>query len=102
IDGPDLATLIEKGRPPADEAARIVAGVADALQFAHDEGFVHRDIKPANILLDRDRRPLLTDFGLAATFEQVLRRDGVRSGTLAYMSPEQVAGETQLISGRSD
>ncbi|HET6574116.1 MAG TPA: protein kinase [Fimbriiglobus sp.] len=102
IDGPDLATLIGTNRPTAEDAARIVAGVADALQFAHGEGFVHRDIKPANVLLDRQGRPFLTDFGLAASFEQVLRRDGVRSGTLAYMSPEQVAGETQLIGPRSD
>ena len=102
IDGPDLANLIEKDRPSPHEAARIVADVAEALHFAHREGFVHRDVKPENILLDKDRRPLLTDFGLAASFEEVVRRKGLRSGTLAYMSPEQVAGETQLIGPRSD
>lgn len=102
IDGPDLAEVIEKDRPSPAEAARIVADIADALHFAHREGFVHRDIKPENVLLDGERRPLLTDFGLATSFEEVVRRKGLRSGTLAYMSPEQVAGETQLIGPRSD
>jgi serine/threonine-protein kinase len=102
IDGPDLAEVIEKDRPLPQEAARIVADIAEALHFAHREGFVHRDIKPENVLLDKDRHPLLTDFGLAASFEEVVRRKGLRSGTLLYMSPEQVAGETQLIGPRSD
>ncbi len=102
IDGPDLAEVIEKDRPSPAEAARIVADIAEALHFAHLQGFVHRDIKPENVLLDAGRRPLLTDFGLATSFEEVVRRKGLRSGTLAYMSPEQVAGETQLIGPRSD
>jgi serine/threonine-protein kinase len=102
IDGPDLAEVIEKDRPSPEEAARIVADIAEALHFAHREGFVHRDIKPENVLLDEERRPLLTDFGLAASFEEIVRRKGLRSGTLMYMSPEAVAGESQLISGRSD
>ena len=97
IDGPDLADVIEKDRPSPQEAARIVADIAEALHFAHREGFVHRDIKPENVLLDKERRPLLTDFGLAASFEEVVRRKGLRSGTLMYMSPEAVAGEAQLI-----
>jgi predicted Ser/Thr protein kinase len=102
IDGPDLADVIEKDRPSPSEAARIVADIAEALHFAHREGLVHRDIKPENVLLNNERRPLLTDFGLAASFEEVVRRKGLRSGTLMYMSPEAVAGESQLISGRSD
>lgn len=102
IDGSDLAEVIEKDRPSPEEAARIVAEVAEALHHAHREGFVHRDIKPENILLDAERSPLLTDFGLCASFEEVVRRKGLRSGTLMYMSPEQVAGEVQLIGPRSD
>ncbi len=102
IDGLDLAEVIEKDRPSPHEAARIVADIAEALDFAHKEGFVHRDIKPENVLLDRERSPLVTDFGLAASFEEVVRRKGLRSGTLAYMSPEQVAGESQLVGPRSD
>ncbi|MFO0806581.1 MAG: protein kinase [Gemmataceae bacterium] len=102
IDGPDLATASEGERFGTDEAARLTAAVADALHYAHVEGFVHRDIKPENILLDGARRPLLTDFGLAASPEEVIRREGSRCGTLAYMAPEQVAGEVQLVGPRSD
>lgn len=102
IDGPDLATASEGERFGPEEAARLTAAVADALHYAHGEGFVHRDIKPENILLDGARRPLLTDFGLAASPEEVIRREGSRCGTLAYMAPEQVAGEVQLVGPRSD
>jgi hypothetical protein len=102
IDGDDLADVIEKDRPSPTEAARIIADIAEALHHAHREGFVHRDIKPENVLLDNESRPLLTDFGLCASFEEVVRRKGLRSGTLMYMSPEQVCGETQLIGPRSD
>ena len=102
IDGPDLAEVIEKDRPLPGDAARIIADIAEALHHAHREGMVHRDIKPENILLDKEQRPLITDFGLAASFEEVVRRKGLRSGTLSYMSPEQVAGEVQLIGPRSD
>lgn len=102
IDGPDLAEFIEKDRPSPAKTAQIVAEIAEALHFAHAGGFIHRDLKPENILLDVERRPLITDFGLAASFEEVVRRKGLRSGTLSYMSPEQVAGEVQLIGPRSD
>lgn len=102
IDGPDLAEVIEKDRPLPGDAARIIADIAEALHHAHREEMVHRDIKPENILLDKEQRPLITDFGLAASFEEVVRRKGLRSGTLSYMSPEQVAGEVQLIGPRSD
>ena len=102
IDGTDLAEIIATNRPSPRDAARLVANVADALHYAHKQGFVHRDIKPANILIDRQGRPLVTDFGLAADAEQVARGDGANSGTLAYMAPEHVAGEIQLIGPRSD
>ena len=97
IDGPDLAEVIEKDCPSPQEAARIVADIAEALHFAHREGFVHRNIKPENVLLDEDRHPLLTGFGLAASFEEIVRRKGLRSGTLMYMSPEAVAGRHSLF-----
>ena len=102
IDGQNLAELIEQHRPEPQHAARIVADVADALQFAHEQGFVHRDIKQANILIDSHGRPHVTDFGIAATVEQIAQGDAVSSGTLAYMAPEQLAGETHLIGPRTD
>ncbi|MBW3539854.1 MAG: protein kinase [Planctomycetes bacterium] len=102
IEGESLADLIATSRPGPAEAARLLAEIADALQFAHDQGFVHFDIKPSNILIDRQGRPLLTDFGIAASAEQLLRGEAVNSGTLPYMAPEQVSGEVHLIDARTD
>jgi tRNA A-37 threonylcarbamoyl transferase component Bud32 len=64
------------------DAVRLVAEVADALQFAHDQGFVHFDVKPSNILIDQQGRPLLTDFGIAASTEQAMRGEAVTSAPL--------------------
>lgn len=102
IDGENLADRMARTRPSTTEAVRVVAEVADALAFAHAQGFVHRDIKPANILIDHQGKALITDFGIAATAEELSRGRDVTSGTLAYMAPEQVAGEVQLIDPRTD
>jgi hypothetical protein len=99
IEGRNLA---EAERPSPPEAVRIVAQVAEALHFAHQQGFVHRDIKPGNILLDAEGRPLITDFGIATTTEELADGQTGSVGTLPYMAPEQVAGETQLIDRRTD
>lgn len=100
MEGQTLANLGRKPTPA--EAANLVAQVADALHYAHEQGFVHRDIKPSNILLDAQGRPQITDFGIAVTTEEIADRSIPRSGTLPYMAPEQVAGEVQLIGPRTD
>ncbi|MFN5272330.1 MAG: protein kinase domain-containing protein [Planctomycetota bacterium] len=101
IDGMDLATRIEKDRPSRQLSLEIIAAVADALYYAHSKGLVHRDIKPANILLDKNDRPYLADFGIALReTDQV--KEGEISGTPAYMSPEQARGEGHRIDNRSD
>src|SRR6266576_5075250 len=67
---------------------------ARALLFAHERSIVHRDVKAANILIDRDGRVLMTDFGVALRASDVtLTADGAVIGTPGYMSPEQCAGK---------
>ena len=105
VDGETLGEMLQRApRPPVDVVRRVLAEVADALQYAHARGVVHRDIKPDNILIERDGgRALVTDFGIAraAEAESRLTVTGVTVGTPAYMSPEQALGESEL-DGRSD
>ena len=97
VEGGSLADLIRKQPVPSPDAARFVAEVAEALHYAHQQGFIHRDIKPGNILLDHHGRALLTDFGIAVTTDEP---DSPALGTLRYMSPEQVEGKP--VDARSD
>ena len=102
IEGQNLAELIAKQKPNPADAAKLVAEIADSLHFAHQQGFVHRDIKPSNILIDLHGRSQITDFGIAATSEELTTLSFPTSGTLPYMAPEQVAGEVQLIGPGTD
>jgi len=102
IDGTNLAEVIANKRPTPQDAARLVAQIAEHLHAAHDQGFIHRDIKPSNILIDAAGKPLIADFGIAATIKEVEHGQAVTSGTLPYMAPEQIAGEVQLIDARTD
>jgi serine/threonine protein kinase len=105
VSGGNLATLLAREpRQPLDEVRRILAEVADALEYAHIRGVIHRDVKPDNILLDRETgRALVTDFGIARAVEAGVRltATGIAVGTPTYMSPEQAVGERE-IDGRSD
>lgn len=78
------------------EIASIMQSVALAVQFAHEHGVIHRDLKPSNILLDREGRPIVSDFGLAKNLNinNELTLTGQIVGTPAYMSPEQAAGQS--------
>jgi serine/threonine-protein kinase len=103
VDGDSLAHRLARGDFPAPaEALEIAAQAADALASAHEAGVIHRDIKPANLLLTRDGRVKVSDFGVAkAIGEQTdLTRTGMMVGSPAYMAPEQVKGMT--LDGRSD
>src|SRR5262249_59134137 len=87
------------GREPfaADNAARLMADVAEAVAYANEQGLIHRDLKPSNILLDAEGRPHVTDFGLAAFEESPKLQSEDVVGTPAYMAPEQVRGENHRL-----
>ena len=102
IEGKDLNSLIkEKGRLSFEECAEIMAQVCTALEAAHSKGVVHRDLKPQNIMVDKNNRVTVMDFGIARTMEQGgMTNTGALIGTPDYMSPEQVMGEK--VDARSD
>jgi serine/threonine protein kinase len=110
VEGDDLATRLERGAIPVDEAITYARQIVDALEAAHEKGIVHRDLKPANIKVTNDGVVKVLDFGLAKAYEghagdaaidsaqsrTVTRQGeteaGVILGTAAYMSPEQARG----------
>lgn len=102
LDGEDLQSKIKKeGKLSLDETIRIIAPIAEALDYAHGKGLVHRDVKSANIILTKNGRSVLTDFGIAhANTGKKLTVVGTVIGTPEYMSPEQAEGKN--IDGRSD
>jgi serine/threonine-protein kinase len=85
---------------PLPEVVQTLASVADALDYAHQQGVVHRDIKPANIMITKDRLVKVMDFGIAKMASSNKTQTDVVLGTPTYMSPEQIAGKK--VDGRSD
>ena len=97
VDGTNLRQLIETGGLKPEEALAIVPQICEALQFAHNAGIVHRDIKPDNILVDKQGRVKIADFGLAKLLGKApaaFKLTGTHQamGTLHYMAPEQMRG----------
>jgi serine/threonine protein kinase len=88
------------------ELLAVLADVARAVDYAHQQGVLHRDLKPANVLVDPGGRAVVLDFGLARFSEPEegtrLTRTGAVVGTPSYMSPEQVGGQSELVGPRSD
>lgn len=78
--------------------AKLGVEIASALQHSHQRGIIHRDIKPSNILLDREQRPWVADFGLAKALDTNLTRSGSIVGTIRYMAPERFRGECDATS----
>ncbi|MEU6881316.1 serine/threonine-protein kinase [Streptomyces sp. NPDC046712] len=94
VDGPSLADAAkEAGTIEPREAARIGLHVLGALRAAHAAGVLHRDVKPGNVLLARDGRVLITDFGIAAIEgDSTITRTGELVGSIDYLAPERVRG----------
>ena len=102
LKGKDLVPYAKQGNlMPLPRVMSIVARVADALSYAHENNVVHRDIKPANIMYEPDSDQVkVTDFGIARITDSSKTKTGMVLGTPSYMSPEQLAGKK--IDGRSD
>ena len=101
IDGKSLQAVLEGGRKlTVQRIAPIMEQICSALEFAHRRGVVHRDIKPANIMLDREDKVKITDFGTAKILQYGTQQKTNAIGTPGYMSPEQIKGRG--IDGRSD
>jgi tRNA A-37 threonylcarbamoyl transferase component Bud32 len=114
VDGVNLRQALRAGRFTPEQALAIVPPICDALQFAHERGIVHRDIKPENLLLDKDGRVKIADFGIARMLERnsqsgtASETDADRAaaintaaGTPQYMAPEQ-RNAPQLADHRAD
>ena len=109
LEGTTLKERIAQGPIPMREALRLAAEIAEALDCAQQHGIVHRDLKPANVMLTSDGHVKVMDFGIAkrlatnrpdATDAQTMTATAGLTGTLAYMSPEQLRGEP--VDSRSD
>jgi serine/threonine protein kinase len=95
------AILEQQGALPISIVVAVLKSAASGLAFAHERKVVHRDIKPANILVDKDGRVMVSDFGIARALEEVsMTASGMMIGTPYYMSPEQCGG--QKVSPQSD
>jgi serine/threonine-protein kinase len=104
IDGRNLAEALAAGRPGSRQATAWIASLAEALDHAHRSGVIHRDVKPSNVLIDREDRAYLTDFGLAKSDGggATLTIDGQMIGTPAYMAPEQARSDKEAVDARTD
>jgi tetratricopeptide (TPR) repeat protein/predicted Ser/Thr protein kinase len=106
VDGPDLASLINKSNGfERKRLIRIVASVADAMDYAHGRGVIHRDLKPANILVGPSDFAKVTDFGIAKVLqpdgnETAFSAAGLQVGTVNYMAPEQISAKN--VDARTD
>ena len=104
VEGRTMDAVLRDESLCQQDICRYLAGVADAIDFAHQQGVIHRDIKPSNLIIDRFDRVKVMDFGLAKVTDNAtaLTRSGQIFGTPAYMSPEQARGDHAAIDHRSD
>ncbi len=110
VDGRPLHEQIPIDGLPADSMLRYAVQLADGLAHAHDRGVLHRDLKSANVMITKEGRAKIVDFGLASRFAQASHEEATRSntplpgdsalaGTLAYMAPEVLQGDQPSVAG---
>ncbi|HRX84757.1 MAG TPA: serine/threonine-protein kinase [Phycisphaerae bacterium] len=108
IRGVPLVAYVNAQHLATRARLELVARVADAMQHAHERGVIHRDLKPGNVLVDAAGQPKILDFGVARATDADVQAATVQTetgqlvGTLAYMSPEQVAGDSRAVDVRTD
>ncbi|MEM7199821.1 MAG: serine/threonine-protein kinase [Planctomycetota bacterium] len=107
VEGVAFDEWLREARPRTAVCIEMLAQIAEAVAHAHHQGIAHRDLKPSNILVDFAGKPRIVDFGVARAVDDggegtLLTRTGQLVGTLAYMSPEQVAGDPSAVDVRTD
>lgn len=108
VDGPSLVRYAEREGLDTRDRLKLFQVVCEAVHHAHQRGVVHRDLKPDNILVDNAGRPKVLDFGVARITDADIVRAPVHTmtgqfvGTIPYMSPEQVSGDSASVDARSD
>lgn len=101
--GTGTGSSTDRGRVYYRQIASWVADTADALAYAHLQGLIHRDIKPSNLMLCRDGRVVVVDFGLVKqTGDESVTLTGSLLGTYRYMSPEQIGAKRITVDSRTD
>ncbi|MBI3467890.1 MAG: protein kinase [Planctomycetes bacterium] len=104
LEGHTLDAMLRKGPISILQAVTVLIPVTEAVHYAHTKGIVHRDLKPANIIVDRFRRPIVMDFGIAKFVgrSSTLTNPGVGMGTPAFMPPEQAGEDPTQVGPHSD
>ncbi|MBI3418442.1 MAG: protein kinase [Verrucomicrobia bacterium] len=104
VAGCSLSAIVKDGPLAPRRAANYLKAIAEAIQYAHEQGILHRDLKPSNVLIDPFDQPKVTDFGLAKRLETEieLTLSGQLLGSPNYMPPEQAAAKRGAVGKRSD